>query len=378
MSLLDRYIARQFIANIAMLFVALFAIILIIDFSLQFDEYTEIASRLAREWKWPRSELRESGLAVVLVLDLWWPRFFQLFTFMQGLVMVGAMGFTAAQMVRHREFVAMLAGGISLHRIARPILIVALAFTVLQALNHEVLLPRLAPLLTREKKEAGTRQLGVTRQPLCADSSGRLFYARAFNLDLETLEDVRVWERDERGLMTRRITAARAAWDGRGWVLEDGAAETRQTGTDARREVLPIGRIDTDLDPTALKLRRFEGFAANLSTPQLTELIHRFQAQPRPPEARIAKLERLRYGRFAVMLCNILGLLICMPFFVRREPANMVVQSLYCAPVAVASVLGGAIGATASVPGLPPQVSVFLPVMVLVPLAIASVTSVKT
>ena len=86
-----------------------------------------------------------------------------------GVVLIGGMGFTCAQLVRHRELVAVLASGVSLRRIARPILIVAIMLIGLQALNQELVLPRIAPLLTRDHGEAGKRGLGADRVKLVGD-----------------------------------------------------------------------------------------------------------------------------------------------------------------------------------------------------------------
>jgi len=298
-------------------------------------------------------------------------------------------------MVKHRELVAMLAGGLSLHRVARPIVIVALALTAVQAANREFIIPGLAPLLTRDKGDAGARSLGMMRQPLCADSQGRLFYARSFDLDTSTIDGLWVWDRDEDGLMTRRITADQAVFEpgpgaaGGRWLLKGGRVESRQVSADASapgatgirdplRQPEPITELVTDVTPTSLKLRRFENYSNNLSSRGIAELIDSYESVPQPPISRIARLERIRYGRLAALVCNILTLLLCVPFFLRREPANMIVQSLYCAPVTVIAVVGAMLGTTAAIPGLPPQLSVFIPVMILLPLAIAAVTSVKT
>lgn len=379
MTILDRYIARQFLSNIALLFVLLFSLVIVIDFSLNFDEFTDIAKKVADQREWDRSPVREFLLACVLVIDLWWPRLFLLFNYLLGIVLVGAMGFTCAQMVRHRELVAILAGGISLHRVARPVIVVALFMTCLQLANAEFVLPRIAPLLTRNKTDAGARGLGQARQPLAADASGRLFYARTVDLDKGEIQGLWVWERDARGLMTRRITAPAAHWDGLGWSLTNGVAESREDSASGQRVTTrSIARLETDLDPTALRLRRFEGYANHLSTPQLSQLLTRLRAQPRPPEQRIEQLERIRAGRPASMLSNLLMLVIVLPFFVRREPTNMLTQSLKCAPAALAAVSATLVATTASIPGLPPSVSVFIPACILIPLAIASFSGIKT
>src|SRR4051812_5887546 len=298
MTLLDRYIIRQYLTNIVALFVLLLAIILLIDFSLNFDEYIKVADRMHELAKTSRSGLANGATAVYLLVDLWWPRLFLLYNFLLALILVGAMGFTCAQMNRHREFVAIMAGGISLHRVARPILVVAIGLTVLAAINREAVIPRLAPLLTRDKGEAGKGIMGRTPQPLCADSRGRLFYARSVDLDSGTIEGLWVWERDDAGLMTRRITADAAAYQNGKWILNNGVAESRQAGDrkTTSRVLERVDSIETDLDPTALRLRRFEGYSNNLSLRQLTELVANYENQPKAPTARVERLERIRWG----------------------------------------------------------------------------------
>lgn len=379
MSLLDRYIARQFFWNILLLLGLVFSLVVVVDFSLNFDEFTGIADRLIRERGWQATQVNRAALSFALVLDLWWPRLAQLFHYVLGLAMVGAMGFTCAQLTRHREFVAVLAGGISLHRVVRPVLLVAFAMTCVQIADTELLIPRLAPLLTREKRDAGTHAMGAATVPLCADPRGNLFYARSFDFDAQTIDGFYVWERDKNGLMSRRIEARAARWDGSAWVLTDGTAEVRDArSTGTRREITPIDRYSTDLDPTALRMRRFENYSSNLSVAQASEMIRRLANAPDPPRLRLDQLRRVRTGRFATMACNLLTLLICMPFFVRREPVNMIVQSLYAAPVALAAVVGGLVGATAAIPGLPADVSPFVPVMILLPVAIGAISGVRT
>ncbi|MCX5689214.1 MAG: LptF/LptG family permease, partial [Planctomycetota bacterium] len=197
MKILDRYIARQFLLNFALLMGSLLTIIMIIDLSLNFDEYAEIGAKIVAA---------SGGTKFIATLgvfwNLWWPRLFQLIGFLMGLGLVAAMGFTCAQMVKNRELIASLAGGLSMMRIARPMLIVACILTGLQIVNRELLVPSLAPLLVRDKRQAGSTTLGVMYQPLCTDGAGKLFYARGVNLDTNTIEGLYVWERDEAGLAT--------------------------------------------------------------------------------------------------------------------------------------------------------------------------------
>lgn len=380
MSILDRYIARQYLTNIILLFVVLFAFVVVIDFSLNFDEFVRSARQMGKVGDQDPSTLRTGVLAVFLVMDLWWPRLFMLFGYMLGLVLVGAMGFTCTQLVKHRELVAILAGGQSLHRVARPLVLVAAGLLLLQAANREFILPRLAPLLTRDKQDAGKRELGMARRQLAADGHGRLFYARSFDLDKGVIDGLWVWERDEQGLMTRLITAGSARWANGSWRLTDGQAVTREPNTGAGQALppVPVLSIQTDLDPTALKLRRYESFKQNLSSSQAGELIARYRSQPNPQQSRIDAIERVRWGRYAELGATLLTLLVALPFFLRREPTNMLVQSLFAAPVAIILIVGGVLGTTAAISGFPPQIAVFLPVVAQIPLALAALTSIRT
>lgn len=377
MSTLDRYIARQYLTNILVLFVVLFAFVLVIDFSLNFDEFVKIAQRLAEADSRPASSVRTGTLAVFLLLDLWWPRLFLLFGYLLGLVLVGAMGFTCTQMVRHREFVAILAGGMSLHRVARPMLIVAACMLVLQGINREVVLPGLAPLLTRDKQDAGKRELGVARRQLASDSAGRLFYAQAFDLDTGSIDGLWVWERDAQGLMTSLTTASSARWAGGAWRLAEAQTVSRLP---ARSTEPPaqLALIETDLDPAAFRLLRYESFRQNLSSRQIGELILRYNDSPNPPLAKIDAVERVRWGRYADLFSSVLTLCVALAFYLRREPTNMLIQSLYAAPIAIVLVVAGVLGTTAAIPGLPPQLAVFIPVIAQIPLAIVAYTSVRT
>lgn len=374
MGILDRYIARQFLVNAALLMGALFSIIVVVDFSLNFEEFSRSGSTLAGDGS---GSIREGLFTILIVLDFWWPKLLSLFNEMIGLVMVAAMGFTCAQMVKHRELTALLAGGISLHRVARPVLAAALLLSGVQLLNRELVVPQVAPLLMRDKAQAGARGVAASPLPLTADASGMLMYAEEVDVNAGTIQGLYAWERDASGLMTRRISAKSARWQNGRWALDDGRFEERpREGGPPRRGSLAF--LETTLDPTALRIKRFERYRSYLSTAQLSEMIARLRDAGPSGEVQAAALERIRLGRFSQVASNLLTLMLCLPFFLRREPTGMVGQSLKASPLALAGCVAGVVGATAQIPGLPPQVSAFLPVMVLLPLAVAAVGSVRS
>jgi lipopolysaccharide export system permease protein len=373
LGLLDRYIARQFVFNVVAIIVILFSFVLVVDISLNMDRYLRVAETSLRVAGAEDPALRDRMMrAGYLIFDLWWPRLLQLFNFTIGLALVAAMGFTCAQLVRRRELVAVLASGQSLRRVARPIVLVAIGFIGLQIANQELVLPRIAPLLTRDPGQAGTRSLGSTRIALTSDGAGNIFYARTFDADAETIEGLTVWFRHpETRQAIARVEATSARWHDGAWHLS-GARWTHLVRSGRIEET---DRLVTALDPTTLKMRQFRGLGQNLSWQRLSQMLKRDELMDAYTRDR---LTRIQLGRITVWGGNLLVLLLTMPFFLTRVPRNMALQSLKCAPIAIVALVGTILGASIAIPGAPPAVGVFLPLMILAPAAVASLSAIRT
>jgi len=284
-------------------------------------------------------------------------------------VLIAAMGFTCVNLVRRRECVAVLASGVSLHRLFVPFLAVALLVTAAQAIDQEILIPRVAHKLFRDHESAGQNTSANLRVPLIADSANRLWYAVNYDSALERMDNVSVWERDDQGSVTCRITADSATWTGAEWSFENGTAET----PDGERT--PIDNIATDLDPTGVLIKRIEGFGQNLSWRQISAALN----QPVPVSEKTRRdLNTIRYGRIAVMCSNLLVLCINLPFFLMREPKGMLKQTLKCAPIGGIAIIGTILAVAAPPPGLPVWVGALIPILILTPIAIATASSLRT
>lgn len=368
MRILDRYIAVIYLANIVSLFVAMSAFVVGVDVFLNLKNFVAAARRVAPEGA---SALWLTANTCLMVIDLWGPRLLQLFSYLVGLILIAAMGFTLVTLVRRRELVAALASGVSLHRLAAPFLFVGLVFIGLAIANQELALPRIAHLLPRGAGDTFKRNLDAVSVPLLKDGAGRLFYASDFDPATNTMRNVHIWQRDESGRITQRIRADEAQWDGAGWALVNPVAESL-AGRDAGEAP---ERIVTDLAPDAVLVRRVRGYGATLSWGQIDRML---EANVEMDPASVRRLEKIRYGRVAMATANFLALVIVLPFFLVRLPQNMVRQTLKSAPVAIGAMIGGALGAAAPLPGLPVEIGVFVPAMVLLPMAIAAVVSIRS
>jgi len=373
MSLLDRYIARQFLINVVVLFVILFCFVVTVDVSINLDKFAKAAGELIGGEEGETDALRHATVTALVILDLWWPRLLQLFNFLLGLVMVGAMGFTCTQILRNREFLAMVSAGRSLHRVLRPILVVAVGLSGVQLLNQELVVPRFAHLRPRQHNDAGQPTPEVSNVPLQADGSGRLLYANEFDPEEGTLRGVFVLLTDERSRAVSAIRAEGASWDGSGWVFENPTIETRRLGLDDPGPAPE--RLETAISPTMLQINQYKGYREALSSAQIDRLLAR---QDLLDEDSVGEYVRLRWRRFSVVLTNLLCLVIAAPFFVSRLPTGALGRTIAAAPVLITALMGGVLGASAAIPGVPAVAGVFIPAVVLLPIAIAAFGAVKT
>lgn len=366
MALIDRWIATRFLANFALVFSVMFLFAVSIDVILQLDAYLG-AARAAVE----AGRYGAMWTAVpAAIVDYHAPRVFQFYAFMVGLCSVASAGFTLTQMVRTRELVALLAAGVGLWRVGLVMLAVAVGLNLVQLVNGEIVLPRLASRLVRGHEEILRPSARAFSVRLTRDDDNRLVLAQAFDPVTLEAEDLLVVERDERGAATRRIQAPRARWNDErgGWELTDGTATGRSApGTGDGREVRidrsePIAFIATDVSPKAILSRRFRGFAQLLSSPEIAALARDGGLDP-------GDATRLVGQRFAGALVNLLMLVICLPFFLVREPRKMLQPSVLCAAVAVPGLLGGLFLMSVKIGGLPATLGVFLPVAALLPIA---------
>jgi hypothetical protein len=89
-------------------------------------------------------------------------------------------------------------------------------------------------------------------------------------------------------------------------------------------------------------------------------------------------LARFKYARIASVLVNLVVLVVALPFFMLRAPANMLRQSLLGAATTLPMMLISVVVITVPLADIPPAVSVFIPVVILFPLAAWRITSMPT
>jgi lipopolysaccharide export system permease protein len=204
MRLLDRYIARQFIATFLALAVGLPWLFVVADITDHLDNY--LARGLSRG-------------AVAMSYVYYLPQFVFWSLPIAGLV---ATVFTIGNMTRHQEISAAKAGGVSFYRLIAPILLIASVLSV-----GAVGLGELIPVTTRKRLEV----LGEKKYSTATFRTNFVFQAADGNtLAIQRLDS----EQDEmQGLVIERdatnerpgthLTARNAMWSAdQGWTIRHG------------------------------------------------------------------------------------------------------------------------------------------------------------
>jgi lipopolysaccharide export LptBFGC system permease protein LptF len=374
MRIIDRYIVKRMVMNFILLFFLLYLFAATIDIILNLEQFDDVArERLGDE----SGFLQRMFVSLGLAFNFHGPQFFQFYAYLHGLVAIGALGFTLSQMSRHRELVAMISSGVSLHRASAPILWVVVGLGVLQLVNQEFILPRMAPMLLRSHDQIGMPSTASFPIAFTLDSSGALLQSPGFNPVTGVLDAPSIIIRDDRGRTVQRLRASEGIWNqSEGcWLLTDGVQveviHSGEQGTTAMRPQ-PVERFATDLSPNLLTIRRFGQFTSMLSSSQIGDMLE-------SPDVREADtLLRSRYARWATALVNVLIIMIALPFFMHREPVKLLSRTFVCILLVVPLYLVVGTFMLIPLPGISPALGAFLPVIVLLPVAMARFGWIRT
>jgi len=312
--ILDRYIFRSLLINYVVALAVMLSLYVVLDMFVNMDEFTEHGL--------------PASTVLANIVDYYAPNLLLYFAQLSGMITLFACLAVIARMRSLHEMTAMLASGVSLYRVARPVLIFGFITTGLLVVDTEWFIPAVAHKLARAHDDVyGDQTYEVL---FMRDRVGNLLSAGRFNPETRDLHRLLVMTRDDTGAIVRTIEADRAVWEpasptrpkGR-WRLERGRMTSRtmrsgRAGLGPRegKTVTYPTFYESDLDPPAIQLRQTEGWIRFLSLASLRKLAER------EPGSRAA-IVRIRHARVAAPIVSLILLLLGLPFFLDRSPANV-------------------------------------------------------
>ncbi len=373
MKLLDQYVAKNFLIGYLIAFFVLIGLCVTLDLFVNLDEFAERADQGARA-------------VMGNILAYYGPRIALWFRYLASMITVIAAVFSLARMTKNNELIAVMASGTSLKRVLAPILLLAVLLTGLLVVDEELIIPRLAQDLTLQHDEVGEgRRYAVW---FMSDSFGNLICCREYDETKKALLAPFVILRrsdpqTQRWNVIGQAEAERAVYDSAraGWLLESGRRMNvlaEMTEIPQSPIVEPMAFLPSDLTPDQIPLRRQEGYKSLLSLRQLDALIE----NPGTRTTDMAELVMQKHARIVDPIMNLILLMVALPVLVCRDPRDMksaisisFIITLSCFVVTFLCKLL----ATEPIGGrIYPEIWVWAPIAIFLPIAFLQIDSMKT
>jgi LPS export ABC transporter permease LptG len=207
-NIIDRYILREFLKILSLVLISVTALFVIV-------EYTEMAR-----------DVRENGIAASTLLRYFR---FQIFTVLNWALPISVLVATLVTfgiLAKNNEVTAIKSGGVSLYRVAAPIMAVAVVISLIAYLILDFVLPYANERVyeIRRRIEGRAAITATAQQKLWYLGKGRyLINFLAYDPDAKRLTQVQVFEfHPSEFRLTRRVYADRATWNGQAWAFENG------------------------------------------------------------------------------------------------------------------------------------------------------------
>ena len=320
LTVLDRYLLRSLLVNYLIGLGVMLSLYVVLDMFVNMDEFTE----------------QHEPVFTILgnIVSYYTPNLLLYFSQLSGVITLFACAAVLARMRKLNEMTAILSSGVSLYRVARPVLIFGAVVTGLLVVDTEWLVPAVAHKLSRYHDDAAGKL--AYEVLFLRDKGGALLSAGKFNPGSHDLERLLILVRNEDGSVVQTWEADRATWEppssvrpqGR-WHLDRGRLTTRLAGAETGLGPREDQRItypayyESDLSPEAIELRQSQGWLRFLSLAQLREL-------ETDQTADRASIIQTRHTRIAAPIVSLLLLLLGLPFFLDRSPANVLGDAGRC------------------------------------------------
>jgi LPS export ABC transporter permease LptG len=227
-NILDRYILREFLKILLLVLLSVAALIVIVD-------YTQISG-----------DVRENHVGFHTVFAYYRFMVFQILHWTLPVSVLVSTLVTFGIMSKNNEVTAIKSTGVSLFRVALPIVGVAAIVSLLAYLNLDFVLPYSNQRVDYLKKKIKGQVIygSTSQQKLWFRGKGQyLINFLSFDRSTNELAQVQVFEfHPQQFRLTRRVYAQRARWDGQGWVFQNGwmASFTDNGGTTFSKITEPL------------------------------------------------------------------------------------------------------------------------------------------
>jgi len=211
MRILDRYILREFLKNLALSLGVFVLLVLTVDLWQRIDTFIDHETPA-------RTVFRYYVYQIPYILSITLP---------MAMLLAGL--FSVGQLSRNNELMAIKSVGLPIRRTLAPLLLLAAALSGLSLLFDEYVVPPANQEMHRienyDIKKTPRRTGAIRRNVHLLGHGGRIYLVKIYNTDSREMTDV-VIQRFARNALVERLDAKRASWDDQGWLFDDGVVRT--------------------------------------------------------------------------------------------------------------------------------------------------------
>jgi len=292
--IIDRYLVREYLAFMGIGLAVASALFVVIDLVKTLDKYLRVKPPL-----WYILEHFAYRLPAALHDGL-------------PIVMLVATIFLFLTLSRYHELTALKAAGVSLYRVAAPVLGVGLLVAIGAGLFQELALPVLnerGDEVDRVKIRGQAPRHLQSRQRLWVRSADTRFYrVELLNPATNDLYGVTILELNREFRLTGRLDARRAHWTAAGWELSEGAY--REITDDGKVQTVPFGWTALDLKEELDDFLRIQKPVSSMSFWELRDYIAQLDAAGFQIRKYLVEL----YSKLSFPLVNLVMVLVAIPF----------------------------------------------------------------
>jgi LPS export ABC transporter permease LptG len=293
--ILDRYLIREYLVFASIGLAVAAALFVVIDLLQTLDRYIRIKPPLIyvlEHFVYRVPAALHDGLPVVMLV---------------------ATIFLFLALARYHELTAMKAAGVSLYRVAAPVLLLAAGVAVASGLFQELLLPRLNELgddVDRVKIRGQLPRHLQSRERLWLRTADSRFYrVELLHPGSSDMYGVTVLEVDQATFrLQSRLDAQRAHWTPAGWELRDGAF--REFGHRGEVQTIPFQVTAIDLLEEMDDFTKIHKPIAAMSYRELKDYVGRLEATGFQAKKYLVEL----YSKVSFPLVNLIMVLVAIPF----------------------------------------------------------------
>ena len=292
--IVDRYLIREYVTFMGIGLAVAAALFVVIDLLKTLDKYLRVKPPLIyifEHFVYRLPAALHDGLPVVMLV---------------------ATIFLFLTLSRYHELTALKAAGVSLYRVAAPVLGVGLLVAVGAGLFQELALPVLnerGDEVDRVKIRGQAPRHLQSRQRLWVRSADTRFYrVELLNPATNDLYGVTILELDREFRLTGRLDARRAHWTASGWELSEGAY--REISSEGKVQTVPFGWTALDLKEELDDFLRIQKPVSTMSFWELRDYITQLEAAGFQIRKYLVEL----YSKLSFPLVNLVMVLVAIPF----------------------------------------------------------------